>query len=73
MFSSWKGHFFLTGDALDTSSISGNPETFNKLFLDITEKSSIRTKLHEKASNLGTLEFYEPHQMKEYSALLDAL
>lgn len=61
------------GDGLDTRSVSGKPETFNKLFPDATEKSSISTKVHEKASNIGTLKFYEPRQMKEYSALLGAL
>lgn len=58
------------GDVFGTSSISWKCETFKKLLPGITEKSSIGTKLHEKASNFGTPEFYKTYQNKEHPAPL---
>lgn len=69
-FSLWKGHSFLMGDVFGTSSISWKCETFKKLLPGITEKSSIGTKLHEKASNFGTPEFCKTYQNKEHPAPL---
>lgn len=61
------------GDVLGTSSTSWKSETFNKLLPGTTDKSSIGTKLCEKASSLGAPEFYKAHQTKEYPAPLGAL